>query len=101
MGAEQEPNRGARTIEAAAEARLRESSELAAHPITCRFRDGNLTLRGRVSTYSLKLAAQSLVQQVPSVRCVDNQIDVIPVPASYGPSDDPRSNAGEDCCRTY
>ena len=100
MGAEHEREAGEREIEAAAEACLHESSELAEHPITCEFREGTLTLRGRVSTYFLKQAARSLAQKVRGVRAVDNRIDVIPVPISEGPDDDPRRGAGEDRCRT-
>ncbi|HUT89782.1 MAG TPA: BON domain-containing protein [Thermoguttaceae bacterium] len=96
MGAEHEREAGEREIEAAAQARLRESSELAEHPITCEFREGTLTLRGRVSTYFLKQTARSLAQRVRGVRTVDNRIDVIPVPISEGPGDDPRTGGGED-----
>jgi osmotically-inducible protein OsmY len=87
-----------RAIEAAAAARLREWPELAEQPITCAFREGTLTLRGRVTTYSRKQAAQSVVRRVGGVLSVDNRIDVIPVPISTPPTDDPRPD-GKDCCR--
>jgi osmotically-inducible protein OsmY len=77
-------------VEAQAEARLRESPQLADCPITCQFRDGTLTLWGRVPRYSLKQAARSLIQRVPGVKAVDNRIDVIPLPVSEGPSHDRR-----------
>jgi osmotically-inducible protein OsmY len=85
---------------AEAEARLRASAELAEHPIPCEFREGVLTLRGRVPTYSLKQAAWSLVQRIHGVRAVDNQIDVIPVPISDGPGNDRRTVRVEDYYRT-
>jgi osmotically-inducible protein OsmY len=87
-------------VKAEAEARLRASSELAEHPITCEFRKGTLTLRGRVPTYSLKQAAWSLVQCIHGVKAVDNQIDVIPVPISDGPGNDRRTVRGEDRYRS-
>jgi osmotically-inducible protein OsmY len=89
-----------RAIEATAQAGLRESSELAEYPITCEFRDGTLMLRGRVTTYLLKQAAQSLVQRVGGVLAVDNRIDVIPLPVSTSPIGDPRTGPGKGCCRT-
>jgi osmotically-inducible protein OsmY len=73
-------------IVAAAETCLRSSSLLAEHPIRCEFRQGTLTLRGHVPSYSLKQAAQSLVERLEGVTAVDNQLDVIPPPASYGAS---------------
>ena len=100
MGAEHEREAGARETEAAAEVCLRGSSELADYPITCEFREGTLTLRGRVPTYFLKQAARSLAREVRGVRAVDNRIDVIPVPISEEPSDDARRDAGEDRGRT-
>ena len=67
-----------------AEARLRESPLLAECPIHCQFRDGTLTLCGRVPRYSLKQAARSLVDGIPGVEAVDNRIDVIPLPITEG-----------------
>lgn len=72
---------------ATAEMCLRSASDLAEHPIRCEFREGTLTLRGRVPSYSLKQAAQALVQRIDGVAAVDNQLDVIPLPVSYGAND--------------
>jgi osmotically-inducible protein OsmY len=73
-------------VAAQAEGRLRESPEHADCPIICEFRDGTLTLRGRVPRYSLKQSARWFVQEIPGVEAVDNRIDVIPLPISERPS---------------
>jgi len=65
---------------------LRESPLLAGCSIRCQFRDGTLTLCGRVPRYSLKQAARSLVEGIPGVEAVDNRIDVIPLPTTEGSS---------------
>ncbi len=87
-------------VEAQARARLQESPQFADCAISCQFRDGTLTLWGRVPRYSLKQAARSLIQRVPGVRAVDNQIDVIPLPVSEGPSHDRRAAPRIDRLRT-
>jgi len=94
MGANSERNqdeKGASRIEAAVEARLRQSPELAGHPIRCTFCNGTLTLHGRVPTHFLRQTARSLAQQVEGVKVVDNRIDVVPLPV-----DDPRLDASRD-----
>jgi hypothetical protein len=40
-----------------------------------------------VPSYSLKQAAQALAERVDGVAAVDNQLDVIPLPVSYGAND--------------
>lgn len=87
-------------VKAQAEARLRESPELADCPITCEFRDGKLTLRGRVTRYSLKQAARSLVQRIQDVEAVDDQIEVIPLPISERPSQNRCPVPEDNRCRT-
>jgi len=84
------------SVEVQAEGLLRESTELADCTITCQFRDGTLTLRGRVPRYSAKQAARSAVQGIPGVTAIDNRIDVIPVPVSDGPGGQRRSVPGVD-----
>lgn len=96
MRAQPEQGAEAREIEAAVEACLAESSELAGCEIVSEFHQGTVTLRGRVPTHFLKQAARSLAQKVRGVRTVDNRIDVIPVPVSEGPGNDPGSSAGDD-----
>jgi hypothetical protein len=94
MGAHGEPNRAdscAEQIEAAAQARLRESRDLGEHPIECHFHGGTLTLRGRVPTHFLKQTARSLALGVEGVKAVDNRIDVVPFPV-----DDPYADTSDD-----
>lgn len=83
------PERGRDEILLAAARCLQESAELARHPIRCEFREGTLTLCGRVPTYSLKQLARSLVQRLGGVERVDNQLDVVPLPLSGGLYDEP------------
>jgi osmotically-inducible protein OsmY len=87
-------------VKAQAEARLRESPELADCPITCEFRDGTLTLRGRVTRYSLKQTARLLVQRIQDVEAVEDQIDVIPLPISERPNPTRRPVSGDNPRRT-
>lgn len=81
---------GAGDVAADAQACLRGSSILARHPISCRFREGTLTLRGRVPTYFLKQTAQEFVARVDGVKTVDNQLDVVPLPLRDLPRDGDR-----------
>jgi osmotically-inducible protein OsmY len=85
-----------RSVKAVAEARLRESRDLAGHPTACEFREGTLTLRGRVPTYSLKQAARRLLEGIHGVKVIDNQIDVIPVPLSDDSRDDRGTSSQND-----
>ncbi len=85
---ENDPSQPRAGVAADAQARLRESSILAGHPISCRFREGTLTLRGRVPTYFLKQMAQELVARIEGVKRVDNQLDVVPLPIRDLPSHD-------------
>jgi osmotically-inducible protein OsmY len=67
-----------------AEGRLRRSAYLALQHLSCEFRAGVLTLRGRLPSYYLKQVAQALVATVEGVTRVDNQVEVVapPRPAS-------------------
>jgi osmotically-inducible protein OsmY len=76
-------------VAAQAEGRLRESPEHADCPIICEFRDGTLTLRGRVHRYWLRQSARWFVQGIPGVEAVDNRIDVIPLPIPEYPGRQP------------
>jgi osmotically-inducible protein OsmY len=65
-----------------AESRLRRSAYLALRPLSCEFRAGVLTLRGRLPSYYLKQVAQAAVATVEGVERIDNQIEVAAHPAS-------------------
>jgi len=72
-------NRGAsprRLVDEAAEARLHRSKYIELRAISCEFDEGVLTLRGRVPSYYLKQMAQSLVDGIPGVAELDNQLEV-------------------------
>jgi osmotically-inducible protein OsmY len=84
--AECQPAAIAKQVLAAAEARLRESLDLAEHRVRCEFEGGILTLRGCVPTYWIRQAAQGLVRSIHGVRKVENRLDVMPLPASEPPS---------------
>jgi osmotically-inducible protein OsmY len=60
---------------ALAQALLRQSPYPPLHGVACRFRDGVLTLTGRVPSYYLKQIAQSLVLSVEGVMQVHNDIE--------------------------
>jgi osmotically-inducible protein OsmY len=65
-----------RRIGEAAEARLRSANYVELRAVSCEFRQGVLTLRGKVPSYYLKQMAQSLVDGVPGVVELDNQLEV-------------------------
>jgi len=60
----------------AAEARLRQSKFLELRAVSCEFDEGVLTLHGRVPSYYLKQMAQSLLDRMPEVLRLDNQLEV-------------------------
>lgn len=68
-------------VTVAAESRLLKSPYLELRRVSCEFRTGILTLRGRVSTYYLKQIAQTVVRQVGGVEEIDNQLDVALLPS--------------------
>lgn len=65
-----------RQIREAAQGRLGSSPYAPLRGVTCDFREGVLTLRGRVSSFYLKQLAQTLVAKVPGVEMVVNNVEV-------------------------
>lgn len=59
-----------------AERRLRESAYHDLRFVSCHFRDGVVTLSGRVPTYYLKQVAQTVVGKLEQVDKVVNNLDV-------------------------
>jgi hypothetical protein len=59
-----------------AESRLRRSGYLAMEHLSCAFRDGVLTLRGRLPSYYLKQIALAVVATVEGVERIDDQVEV-------------------------
>jgi hypothetical protein len=60
-----------------AEDRLRNSAYRELRNVFCSFREGILTLRGRVSSYYMKQLAQALVAGLGDVRELNNQLEVV------------------------
>jgi hypothetical protein len=58
--------------------RFRRSHYLEINRIQCEFRDGQLCLHGRVSSYFMKQSAQELVRSIDGVRTIQNDIEVVP-----------------------
>jgi hypothetical protein len=75
------PSRGP-SIKELAESQLRGSAYLALQHVTCEFRAGVLTLRGRLSSYYLKQIAQAAVAPVDGVKRIDNRIEVVAPPST-------------------
>jgi osmotically-inducible protein OsmY len=67
-------------VEACAAAQLRRSGYSEIRHVTCRFHEGILCLRGRVSSYYLKQIAQTIVLELENVRETNNQLEVIAPP---------------------
>lgn len=65
------------SVEARAASRLRRSPYGELRHVACRFHEGILCLRGRVSSYYLKQIAQTLVLELDNVEAVNNQLEVI------------------------
>jgi len=63
-----------------AERKLRRSPYIELRLISCEVCEGVLTLRGRVPTYYLKQVAQYMVDGLPGVQKIDNDLEVV---ASY------------------
>ena len=66
-----------RHVAAVAEARLGASSHRTLRTILCKFDQGVLVLRGRLSTYFHKQLAQEIVADIEGVEQVVNQIEVV------------------------
>ena len=75
-------------IEQAARSRLGESGYRALKAVTCRFREGDLVLFGRVPTYHHKQVAQESVRTLRGVVMIVNRIEVLHASGST----DPRSS---------
>ncbi|MBN2578816.1 MAG: hypothetical protein JXB10_07485 [Pirellulales bacterium] len=60
-----------------AEALLRNSAYLELRNVFCSFREGVLTLRGRVSSYHLKQLAQTFTGDLKEVAELKNQLEVL------------------------
>ncbi|MCE5267721.1 MAG: BON domain-containing protein [Planctomycetaceae bacterium] len=68
-----------------AQAALRRSAYFELRDVTCDFRGGVLTLRGRLPSYHLKQLAQTAVAEVPGVVEVDNRVEVATQRPAPGP----------------
>jgi hypothetical protein len=77
-------------IEIVARQRLQENCPYAFYfrCISVQFRDGVLTLRGRVPTFYLKQMLQTWLRNLDGVQRIDNQVDVV---SSTGLSTEPRA----------
>jgi len=71
-----------------AQGRLRKSPYVPLRNVSCSFREGVLTLCGRVPSYYLKQIAQSLMSDLPAVREIRNELSV--GPSRQGRSPDAR-----------
>ena len=60
-----------------AESRLWGPPYLALAEVSCSYRDGVLTLRGRVPTCRLKRLAEAVVSHIGGVEWVENEIEVM------------------------
>ena len=60
-----------------AEVRLHGNGYRVLKNIACDYRDGVLTLRGRLPSYYLKQVAQETVARIAGVQRIDNQIEVL------------------------
>lgn len=68
----------ARGLEVAAARCLGECGYPALRRVACEYRDGTITLRGRVPSYFLKQLAQSVVRHCAGVKRVENCLQVEP-----------------------
>ena len=66
-------------VEMKAGARLRQAPYAALRQVSCRLRDGVLTLRGRVPSYYLKQTAQALLISLDDVLQINNELDVVSI----------------------
>ncbi len=66
------------SVESAAQSVLWQSAYDAVRDVRCSYRNGVVTLYGRVATFYLKQVAQTLVaKQIPQAATIDNRIEVI------------------------
>ena len=64
-------------MEAAVEAKFRQSPHWDFGCVTCHFFEGVLTLRGQVRSYYVKQMAQELVRPMSAVEQIDNRLRVV------------------------
>ncbi len=64
------------TVEKLAQHELRESSYRSLHNVRCDYREGVLTLCGRLGSYHLKQVAQTMVARIEGVELVRNRVEV-------------------------
>ena len=69
-----------------AESKLRRSAYLALQQLSCEFRAGVLTLRGRLPSHYLRQVARTVVTTVEGVERIDDQIEVVPQAAPPWPA---------------
>ena len=72
-------------VEAAAKARLRQSSYQAIRSVSCEFDGRILTLSGRVPSYYLKQIAQTVAGRIEEVEQINNRLEVV-VPSTWLPT---------------
>jgi osmotically-inducible protein OsmY len=80
MSVQMEQNVRSFEIVAAAKARLSASSHPALRNVTCKYDDGVLVLRGRLSRFFHKQLAQEAVARIEGVEQVVNKIEVLNSP---------------------
>lgn len=72
-----------------AQRRFAGNGYLRSRSIRCSFRQGVLTLSGRVPTYYIKQLAQELLRAIDGVECIANELKVeVAVTTTRGPYDD-------------
>src|SRR5262249_59873266 len=77
-----------------AESRLRRSGYLALQHLSCEFRAGVLTLRGRLPTCYLNQVALAVVGTVEGIQRIDDQLEVAAHTTGFLLSRCPRRNGG-------
>ena len=64
------------SVESAAQKELAATGYYPLKALSCRFRDGTLTLQGQVPSYFHKQMAQEAIRRVGSIRAIVNEIQV-------------------------
>jgi len=70
---------------AAVRAQLQESPYPGIRRIACEFREGVLTLRGRLPSFYQKQVVQTLAGRVQGIREIQNRVDVVTSPEPRSP----------------
>jgi hypothetical protein len=63
-------------IQSEAQSRLKESGYRELESVSCEFREGVLTLRGRIPSFYLKQVAQTLLRELDIVGEIHNRLEV-------------------------